>query len=161
MIVTTNDWIPRYEDAGYVQLVRNLALEFLDFDTFVVKLNQQGTLYPLNANLVNELLRDFYTTGLAVNVLLDGSPPEAGIGRPTRPTGLGQNASDIYFSTPAVGSYQVNWYKNGELKISRVQDLATFRSVTKGEMGAIVGDVIQVALVDDNVVSYWGRVTVE
>ena len=37
-IVTSNDWIPRYYDAGYDVLIKSLMEQFLEFSEFVRRL---------------------------------------------------------------------------------------------------------------------------
>lgn len=88
-----------------------------------------------------------------------GSLPAA-TERPAAPTGLGSDGNGVWFSTPDAETKTVRWYVNGNLEIEREQDLATNRSATLAELGAQSGDVIQVCLVENDVVGWWGRITV-
>ena len=169
-IVTRNDWIPRYRDAGYDTVVIDLLNEYgsggLDLFAFILRMDQRGDLEPLTdlsgSLRGQQLLADFYINGVVPNILVDGQPLTAGgVQRLAAPGGIGQDGSAIFFSTPSSGTYVVNWYRNGEIIVSQSTDLAVDRSMAKATLGVVADDVVQIALVnDDDVVSWWGRIVV-
>jgi hypothetical protein len=86
--------------------------------------------------------------------------------QPAQPTGLGTDATALWFSAPTENldggsDTEVRFYVNGTLALTRRLDLATNRSVALADLGSpTTGDVVQVALVDAaGVVGWWARVT--
>ncbi len=161
--IMRSDWVPRYQDAGYDQLVDDITTKYaqLSIDNLTFLLNYSGELHDLTSDLTLIMLQDLYINGLISMVLLEGAPISGGTNRQDAPAGFGQDGSSVWFSTPSTGTYDILWYVNGALTLTQEdQDVSSSRSASKASLGTEVDDIVQVAIVDENVVGWWGRVTI-
>ncbi len=167
MRVTASDWIPRYEYYGMADVIRSILPQQLEFASFVEQVNikadklQKGLL-NLSNDMMNLLISDLFSSGKLKEIRFDGLLPDAvSVSRDVAPTGLGQDATSIFFDEPSVGNKEVIWYTNGELKLSEVRDLAANRSVLKADIESVVSDTVQIAYIDDNdLISWWSSIEV-
>lgn len=167
MRVTSNDWIPRYEYYGMVDIIRAILPKQLQYPSFVEQVNieadqlQKGLL-NLSEDMMNLLISDLYSSGKLKEIRFNGlSPDDVVVSRDVAPTNLGQDANSIWFDNPNTGTVEIIWYVNGALKTSETRDLVANRSITKLELETIVGDVVQIAYIDNNaLVSWWSEIVV-
>ncbi len=50
----------------------------------------------------------------------------------------------------------MRWMVNGTVKLEREHDLTANRTATVAELGAVAGDTVQVCVVEDGIVGWWG-----
>ena len=149
------DFVPRLQDAGLDDVILTAFASSITLDTLTAAIND-ATEWNLSPADVVFYIGERGGLGLTVT---GGSLPAA-TSRPEAPTGLGSAEWGVWFSAPDTGTATVRWYVNGGLRVRREQDLATNRSATLDELGAQVGDVVQVCIEENNVVGWWARVTV-
>lgn len=159
-MIYNNDLIPRAADAGLDAVIRSLSYETIeDMPEFLARMNSQITPLRVTLGPLYQYLADRQAVGELLDVGCDAVLPDA-IARYAAPTGLGAAEWGVWFSTPATGIEIVRWYVNGALVLRRSHDLASNRSATLAELGAQVGDVVQVCVEAGGVVGWWGRIQV-
>lgn len=159
-IVTDSDWVARYQDAGYDALISSIAARSLTDDVFVELLNLIGSQPALIWPMLLMYIADRQGAGALAGIQVWGESPPMAQERLDAPTGLGSDANGVWFSTPDTGTAMVRWYVNGALKIRREHDLSVNRSATLAELGAVAGNVVQIAVEDAGVVGWWARIVV-
>jgi hypothetical protein len=135
-VIAKDDWVPRYEDAGYQALIDSLAPQMLSEADFVAQLNTNGALPDVNLAMLYDLLAELNPGNW---VLLGDTLPTPPV-RPARPTGLGTDATSLWFSEPTENldggsDTEVRFYVNGTLALAQRLDLATNRSVALADLG--------------------------
>jgi hypothetical protein len=76
------------------------------------------------------------------------------INRPPKPAGIGCNAN--VWVSPMEGSYTLRFYVNGTHKLT----MNDYYITSTESIGAVSGDIVQVAQVVDGVVGWWTRIEV-
>ena len=76
------------------------------------------------------------------------------------PGELGADGNGVWFGTPATGIEWVRWYVNGQLRAREQRDLSVDRSMALSTIGAVSGDVVQIAIEAGGVVGWWARISV-
>jgi hypothetical protein len=159
MILTSADWIPAYQDAGYDLLIASIAPRRLRGAVAVEYINEHGSLPAMTVDMLARYVTDRHAAGALPTVQIEDHKPVTPTVRPAAPTGLGEDGVGVWFDAPDAGTQMVRWYKNGALIVEREQDLTTNRSITAEELGGILGgDVVQVCVVESGVVGWWGRI---
>jgi len=162
--ILSTDWIPRYEDAGYDNLIESLAPQGLEHAAFLEAINAAGAQPEMNLAMLMQYVSDRKVAGALVGVEVRGEAYPQAHQRPDAPTGLGGDADGVWFSTPSTNIDEsdtlVYWYINGELVASERQDVTSNRSAPAAVIDALEsGDVVQVAVVGD-AVGWWARIEV-
>jgi hypothetical protein len=164
--IVSVDWVPRLADAGYDALIVSLAPVGLEIGEFLALLNESGSQYDINSTMLIRYIVDRQEAGALSGVEVLGTDLPAALSRPVAPSGIGVDATALWFSGPTENldggsDTEVRFYVNGTLALTRRLDLATNRSVALADLGSpTTGDVVQVALVDAaGVVGWWARVT--
>lgn len=159
--IVSNDWIPKYEDAGLDALIESLAPQGLALNEFMTSLNTNLEMPPLTEDMLIEYISSrTLAGGLSSVKAIGGTLPPTPV-RPERPQGLGQDANGIWFDEPQEGLYNIVVYVNGERTYTLEEvDLSTNRSVPKAAFEAIAGDIIQLALEEPgtSTVGWFGRI---
>ena len=159
-VLTSEDWVPRFEDAGFDDLVKSVAPNSYKGNVLLTELNESNGLSYCTWEMLAKYLADRQEAGALLGIAIMDGPDAIPETRYDAPAGIGADSVSVWFSTPDTGTEYVRWYVNGELKISRQQDLASNRSATLAELGAEAGDVIQVCIEAGGVVGWWARITV-
>ena len=167
MIVTSNDWIPRYDHYGVVGIIKETLSNNYEFNEFVKQVNSkmnktQKGLFDLSNDMMNLLISDLYSSGKLTEIRFNGKAPEpVEISRSTEPKGLGQSDSSIHFDTPKVGQVEVMWYVNDVLTLTETRDLAANRSIEKSQLKTSKNDIVQIAYIDSSLlVSWWASIEI-
>lgn len=159
--IYNSDIVPRLIDMGIEPVLRSLSYRNLHQDEFMAQI---GGLIPaanIPWDIVLQVISDMHAIGSLIDVQTDATLP-APIGRPEAPTGFGQNANGIWFSTPVQGSARLRWYRNGEIKLVEDRaDLSVDRSISKSALGVYPGDTVQLAVESYGVVGWWGSISIE
>lgn len=161
MRIVSIDWVSRCEDANYDALIESLAPQGLDGPSFVYELNLAGSQPPFNEAMLVEYISDRQGAGAlnSVEVQDFGALP-APTSRYAAPTGLGEDGSGVWFSTPDSGIEWVRWYVNGALAARESRDLSSNRSQTLAAIGAVSGDVVQICIESGGVIGWWERIEI-
>ncbi len=162
-IITTSDYIPKLESAGLSATIESLAGQMLELGAFVEALNDAIKPMPeINIPMLLTYISDTMSAGrLSSLIIVSDAPVPNPVEHGESPAGFGQDDTGVWFSTPAAGIMDVLWYINGTLKLRQAGvDLSAVRYATKIELDCKKNDVIQVATVYNNVVSWFGKVTV-
>jgi hypothetical protein len=161
--ILSTDWVPRYEDAGYDALIEALAVEGLESDEFLSRLNEAGSQPDMSLEMLMKYIIDRKAAGALGNVDVRGAAYPQHTERPAAPTGLGGSTDGVWFSGPEKNrdaeaeTTTLYWYVNGSLKATTQQDVRSNRSGP--ELSMAKGDVVQVAVVD-GVIGWWARLGV-
>lgn len=159
MRIVSTDWIPRCADAGYDAIIESLAPQGLDGEAFVAALNQAGSQPDFNTAMVITYISDRQVANAlqSVEVADFGELPPYTL-RYGAPGGLGTDGSGVWFGQPATGAEWVRWYVNGQLRAREQRDLAADRYMLLATIGAVAGDVVQIAIEAGGVVGWWARI---
>ncbi len=162
--ILSTDWVCRYEDAGYDVLIESLAPQGLEMAEFLAALNDAGSQPAMTQDMLLKYIIDRKAAGALETIDVRGASFPQHTARPAAPTGLGGDASGVYFSAPVEnlgeGSTTIYWYVNGQQVASTSQDISSNRaSPPEVAAAASTGDVVQIALVDDGV-GWWARIEV-
>ncbi len=98
--VLSTDWVCRYEDAGYDALIASLAPQGLEMAEFLAALNDAGSQPPMTENMFLKYAIDRKVAGSLETIDVRGASFPQHTSRPDAPTGLGGDASGVYFSAP-------------------------------------------------------------
>lgn len=161
--IIRDDWICRYQDAGYDALIMSITARYpkIDLSNLTFLINDSGTLPDVDSNLVMQMISDYRTNSFIRDVLVDGNLPAAGTIRIGNPGGVDQDASTIWFTTPNTGTYDIHWFVNGTLtEVVKDADVSTDRSIAKSTLSVSAGDVVQVSLAQGGISGWWARITV-
>lgn len=145
-----DDLIPSLRDAGIAADVRewitaNASQEFL---TELIQIKHGIIL--LTAQL-RQLISDLQSVGDLEGANVESLPVP--IVRPAAPGGIGIGNGNVWANPPSE-SYQFRFYVNGEHKLT----LTDYYITDLASIGAVSGDVVQIAVVsDDGVVGWWAR----
>lgn len=166
-IITSNDWIPRYEHYEISNIIKEILPSQLEFNEFVKQVNSkmnksQKGLYDLSPDMMNLIISDLHSSGKLSEIRYDGVPPKAVLlSRSIEPKGLGQNTSSIYFDTPSEGNVKVMWYVNDVLTYSEMRDLTSNRSIEKSQLNTKKNDIVQISYIGEgSLVSWWGSIEI-
>lgn len=160
MYLVKSDLSPWLADQGLDATISSLLARQTDVQTLAMQCSSETGLM-ITVDILLQYIADRQTAGVFLDISAkDGSLP-AGHVRPDAPTGIGQMATTIWFSTPASGELTVRWMRNGTVVLERVQDVSENRSATKEELGCAPGDVVQVCIVSGGNVGWWGRIVIE
>lgn len=160
--ILSTDWVPRFEDAGYDELIEGLAVEGLEHEDFLTRLNAAGSQPDMSLEMLMKYVIDRKAAGALGTVDVRGAPYPAHTPRPEAPTGLGGALDGVWFSGPTknLGDDETTalyWYVNGSMREATQQDVRSNRS---GPALALKkGDIVQVAIVD-GAVGWWARLEV-
>ena len=155
--LVSSDWIPRFQSGDFDTLIESLAPMGYSGSELLTKLNEANYISYCGIQMLAQYLADRQMAGALTGISLQDGPDVTGTERYVAPTGIGNSESGVWFTTPNTSTEYVRWYVNGELKIERQQDLSSNRSATLSELGASIGDVVQVCIVAGGVVGWWGR----
>lgn len=155
MRFSKSDFVPRLQDAGMDGVILTAFASSITLEALTAAVNAATEWQLAPADIVHYISE---RGGLGLTVT--GGSLKAATDRPDAPTGLGTGSGGIWFSTPDEGEMMVRWYVNGALSIEREHDLATNRSATLAELGAVTGNNVQVCLVEDDVVGWWAKIEV-
>lgn len=162
-IITKNDWVPRYLDAGYGELLSQLALQNLSEAGMVSAINSAGSLPDINEAMLYELIAEWKADDPGI-VVLGANLPQAS-SRPPAVAGVNQDGAGLWFDAPSVnvgdGDTMTRWYVNGDIHTEVRLDLTVNRYMTKAALGVQAGDVVQICVVGENgIVGRWGRAVI-
>lgn len=161
MRVLATDWVPRLVNDGALEIVEEEAQPFGASTREIAQaISDTISVRSVTETMVEVLLSDSINKGLLVGIETDGTLPDPTT-RYTAPAGIGSGSSSVWFTTPNTGTEIVRWYINGVLKLRRSQDLSTNRGATYAELGAVVGDKVQVCIEAGGVVGWWAEATLE
>jgi len=161
--ILSTDWVARYQDAGYDGLIASLAVEGLEHDAFLVRLNEAGSQPEMSLEMLLKYVIDRKAAGELGTVDIRGAAYPAHTARAPAPTGLGGDVGGVWFSGPTKNAdtqgetTALNWYVNGELISATRQDIRS--NCSAPGLSLAKGDVVQVCLAD-NVVGWWARIEV-
>ena len=161
--ITKTDWIPRYLDAGYGELISSLALQNLSETEMVVEVNSAGSLPDINEAMLYGLISEWQQDDPSIVVIGATLPqPE---NRPPHVTGINQDGTGIWFSEPDTNQGNtdtlVRWYVNGTMRQEVRLDVTSNRYMTKAQLQLIPTDAVQIAIIGETgVVGRWGRIQV-
>ena len=159
MRVLSTDWVPRLENEGALEIVEEEAQPFGASTREIAQaISDTIAVRSVTETMVEVLLSDAINAGKLTGIEVDGTLP----GPTTRysaPSGMGSGTSTVWFTTPNTGTEIVRWYVDGVLKVRRSQDLSTNRGATYAELGAVVGDNVQVCIEAGGVVGWWAETT--
>lgn len=158
--LVSDDWIPRFEDGGFDDLVRSVAPYGYSGNVLLTELNENNHLAYCGWEMLTQYLADRHLAGELTGIHVMDGPEAVGTDRYRAPSGIGTDGNGVWFSDPDTGTEILRWYVNGEKKVEREQDLATNRSATLAELEAASGDVVQVCVVAGGVVGWWGRIQI-
>lgn len=119
----------------------------------------KGVGYEIGQETILQYLADRQTAGVFADIQADGGTIPAGVKRPDAPAEFGKGDDDLWFSTPAEGSKRIRWMVNGVVRVERDYDLSVNRTVSVAELEAKAGDIVQVCVMEDGVVGWWGCYT--
>lgn len=153
-----NDYNSRLEDAGLDTVILSLVNPKITSQALATAVSL-AIGEDISADAVDLYIADRWEAGKLSQIEHVGQMP-GGVERYDAPTGMGTDGTTIWFGPPMSGIEVVRWYVNSALKISRVQDLSSNRSASVAEIGAISGDVVQVAIESGGVVGWWGRIAI-
>jgi hypothetical protein len=159
MDIVRNDLSAYLQDRGLDATIKSLIGMKISVQELTLQINT-ATGMSLDADSVLHYIADRQAAGALLEFSADGGSLPEPIARYAAPTGIGQSADGLWFSTPNTGTHTIRWYTNGVIKVERSQDCASNRSASKAELGAMAGDVVQVAIIDGGVCGWWGRITV-
>lgn len=155
-----DDYECMLQDAGFDTVIESLVNPRISLAELTAAINA-ATDWTLTEDIVTQYIAQRWEAGALLTITHRGGGMAGGEVRPAAPTGLGSAAWGVWFGAPDAGTKTVRWYKNGALVVEREQDLATNRSITTEELGGILsGDVVQVCIVEDGIVGWWGRISV-
>lgn len=147
------NFIPMLESAGLDQTILTAFTHSVTSEELTVLVNAATGLALTDAD-INRYIGERGSLGLDVT---GGSVPTA-TERPERPTDVGSDAGAVY-CTPVGGTTEdtvVRWYVNSAPLLDKVGVYAN--SVTLLELGAGSGDTVTMAVVDNGVVGWWGKI---
>ena len=145
-----DDLIPFLQNAGIADdmkewIAANASQEFL---TELVQIKYGLVLLP---SQLRQLISDLQNKGDLEGADMDSLPQP--INRHAAPAGMGVGNGNVW-ATPPEGSYIFRFYTNGEHK----RTLTDYYITDLASIGAVSGDVVQIAVVsDDGVVGWWAR----
>ncbi len=153
-----DDYGPRLEDAGLDAVILSLVNPKILSEALATAVSL-AIGEDVSPNAIDLYIADRWEAGELSQVEHVGQMP-GGTARYARPTGIGTDGTAVWFGTPASGIEIVRWYVNGALVIRRQHDLSTNRSASAAELGAVPGNVVQIAIEAGGVVGWWGRITI-
>ena len=159
MLLVLDDFVPRYEDAGYTAVITEAARQLLQDDALLSEVNK-GSLPDINETAFLTLYADLKRAGKLDAVQMFGGVQLPGTERYAAPTGLEADADGVWFTTPDKGVEIVRWYVNGELRAEETHNLVNNRYMALSQIDAGNNDVVQVCIVAGGVVGWWARITV-
>jgi hypothetical protein len=145
-----DDIIPMLRDDGIANTIapyiaNNASEEFLS-----ELIQMEHSVILLHAQ-IRQIIADLAGVGALPGIdCIDLPNP---IERPTAPTGIGCSGGNIWV-TPPGETYFLRLYVNGEYKLT----LTDYYITDLVSIGAVAGDVIQVAQVVDGIVGWWARI---
>jgi hypothetical protein len=155
--IHTDDFYPRLQDAGVITSLEAFAAA----NRTVAEVEEEAQSWLLRPSWtqLKRLIADWKASGKTTKVVVEGETLPTGVVRLTAPTGLGQNETALWISTPSAdGTKRIRWYRNGELKVDLpFNDM----SILKSTVGVVAGDIVQICIVAaDGTVGWWLRGTV-
>lgn len=166
--VVSDDWIPRYRDAGYAALIRSLAPFGQEIDDFLNAagggnwpggLNVQGSQPEISQAMFLELYADLSSVGDLPGVQVKGDVVPDAVTRLTAPSAIGNDGSAAWVAEGNANAQAIRWYVNGAFATEKVRSEGTLDlSVALADIGATSGDALQACFVDgEGVVGWWVR----
>lgn len=154
-----DDWIPQLEDGGLDALMVSAMESGLTGAALLRHLSPAVVGTTPTVDMLTFYLADRWLAGLLSNIALVDGPAvvRTGVSRDAAPATLGNDGTTVWFTTPNSGTVTVRWYCNGVQKVQRAQDVSSDRDATLVELGATIGDIVQVCVVTASVVGWWGR----
>ncbi|MBD3250925.1 hypothetical protein GF380_00380 [Candidatus Uhrbacteria bacterium] len=153
-------WIPMYRNAGLNDTLKALSVQGLSNGELVGAINAKVDLPSLNWEMLTEYISDVQNIGELSGCQMIGIELPPPTERNAAPTGLGQDANGIWFGAPNSGEATVCWFRNSELRFCRLQDTSTDRSATKAELGVVIGDKVQICILDNQTYGWWANIEV-
>ena len=150
-----SDCIPMWEDAGLDATILSAFNTSISLQDLVDAVNAA---VPLTFTASDLALYISDRGGLGLTVT-GGSlrPPTP---RLRAPEGLVADATGVWFDSPAEGVVMVRWYVNGEVRLEEERDLESNRYCALSAIGAVGGDIVQIAFVAGDMCGWWGRIQV-
>jgi hypothetical protein len=154
--IHTDDFYPRLQDAGVITSLETFAAD--NRTVGEVETQAQSWLLRPSWAQLKQLIADWLASGKTTTVVIEGETLPAGDSRPAAPTGLGQNETALWISTPSADpTKKIRWYCNGAMTVNTAFSAA---SILKSDVGCQTGDTVQVCIVDaDGTVGWWFRGT--
>lgn len=160
MLLVTRDLIPRLAMDGFDSIIEEVSMLSLEGLALLNSIADRSGV-NLTEDLLTQYILDRKEAGYLTNVsMVNASNELTFIPRLDAPAGLGKNENGIWFSQPASGIRLVRWYKNGQLVLTREQDLSQDRGITLVELNATVGDIITICFEQSGQVGWWARIDV-
>lgn len=157
-ILVSDDIISQLEDGGFDTTVISLSYGQYADNELLTKVSEAVGGGTFSMDMLSQYIADrHHVGGLSKELHLTDVPTIVPIVRHYAPYPVSANDTTIWFDNPPSGLKRIRWYVNGALKIEREQDLASDRSASLLELGVVGGDVIQVCIVEDGIVGWWGR----
>jgi hypothetical protein len=154
--VSRDDLVPlMVDDALVVAKTIELCHKNCPVDVMIWEISDVSGIDDLTWDELKQFIVDAQEIELLAEVAIAGDELPAAIIRSAAPSGLGVGSGNVWI-TPIGESYTIRWYVNGIYKMT----MNNYNLITLSEIGAISGDIVQVAQVVDDVVGWWSRIVV-
>lgn len=155
MRFSKSDFVPRLMDAGLDETILTSFSSSIQVPALTEIINEATGLELGDADVVHYISERGGLGLTATGGSLRGETARLGA-----PGGVAADSEGIWFDVPSEGDRIVRWYVNGEMKVEELRDLAVNRYMALGDIGATQGDIVQTALIENDVCGWWSRIQI-